>query len=182
MKPPDSAMAAFLAGEGSTMRTIGSDKARAFVGRLPRHCTWCGDPVPKGRRSWCGDSSCLAQWEERTNTRYQLDLVRRRDRGRCALCRLDTGRIESLLIKLHSRQWRTLHHYVRFERIVKVYKERLGAAWPRRALWEADHIVPVCEGGGLCTIDNLRTLCLPCHKGQTKALRKRRKKNLLDRP
>ena len=29
--------------------------------------------------------------------------------------------------------------------------------------WHADHIRPVYKGGGLCDLDNLRTLCLPCH-------------------
>jgi 5-methylcytosine-specific restriction endonuclease McrA len=40
-------------------------------------------------------------------------------------------------------------------------------------LWQADHIVPVVEGGGECTLDNLRTLCTPCHGEETAALRKR---------
>ncbi len=40
----------------------------------------------------------------------------------------------------------------------------------RRSLWDADHIVPVAEGGGQCDLDNLRTLCLPCHREQTAAL------------
>jgi 5-methylcytosine-specific restriction protein A len=46
-----------------------------------------------------------------------------------------------------------------------------------RNLWEADHIVPVVEGGGACGLENFRTLCLPCHKAETKALRKRLAKN-----
>ena len=29
--------------------------------------------------------------------------------------------------------------------------------------WHADHIVPVYKGGGLCQLENLRTLCVPCH-------------------
>lgn len=39
--------------------------------------------------------------------------------------------------------------------------------------WEADHIVPVVEGGGGCGLDNLRTLCIPCHRLYTAALAKR---------
>jgi hypothetical protein len=34
--------------------------------------------------------------------------------------------------------------------------------------------VPVVEGGGECDLQNLRTLCLICHRQQTAALRARR--------
>ena len=30
--------------------------------------------------------------------------------------------------------------------------------------WQADHIVPVFRGGGLCDLDNMRTLCTLCHQ------------------
>ena len=30
--------------------------------------------------------------------------------------------------------------------------------------WHADHILPVFRGGGLCTLENLRTLCVVCHQ------------------
>jgi hypothetical protein len=42
--------------------------------------------------------------------------------------------------------------------------------------WQADHIVPVAEGGGLCGIENLRTLCTVCHLRETADLKKRLKK------
>lgn len=45
--------------------------------------------------------------------------------------------------------------------------------WFVKHLWEMDHIVPVVEGGGSCGLDNLRTLCVPCHKAATKELRGR---------
>lgn len=32
-----------------------------------------------------------------------------------------------------------------------------------RRKWEADHIVPVADGGGECGLDNYRLLCRPCH-------------------
>ena len=38
-----------------------------------------------------------------------------------------------------------------------------------RSLWEADHIVPLAEGGAPGP-ENTRTMCLPCHKAQTRAL------------
>jgi 5-methylcytosine-specific restriction protein A len=40
--------------------------------------------------------------------------------------------------------------------------------------WEMDHIIPVIEGGGSCGLENLRTLCIPCHREVTKELARRR--------
>ncbi len=41
-----------------------------------------------------------------------------------------------------------------------------------RTPWEMDHKVPLVEGG-LNEMENLRTLCVPCHKKETAALRQR---------
>ncbi len=42
-----------------------------------------------------------------------------------------------------------------------------------RTWWEADHIVPLVEGGDHSE-DNIRTLCIWCHRDETAALAKRR--------
>ena len=34
--------------------------------------------------------------------------------------------------------------------------------------WQADHILPVLSGGGLCQLDNFQTLCYDCHCYKTK--------------
>ena len=44
---------------------------------------------------------------------------------------------------------------------------------PTGHLWQADHIVPVVEGGGECGLENIRTLCTSYHKSETAKLRKR---------
>lgn len=33
--------------------------------------------------------------------------------------------------------------------------------------WQADHVLPVNNGGGACDLDNFQTLCLDCHKNKT---------------
>lgn len=43
------------------------------------------------------------------------------------------------------------------------------------SLWQADHVVPVWRGGGLCGLENLQTLCTACHKNKTKEEAKERK-------
>lgn len=42
-------------------------------------------------------------------------------------------------------------------------------------LWQADHRIPVAEGGGECDISNYRTLCTACHQQETAALHRRLK-------
>lgn len=41
--------------------------------------------------------------------------------------------------------------------------------------WEADHVIPFSSGGP-STADNLRTLCIPCHKRETSKLASNRAK------
>ena len=52
---------------------------------------------------------------------------------------------------------------------------------PLTSLWsihpQADHITAVAEGGGDCGLDNLQTLCSPCHKTETETLRTRLRLN-----
>jgi 5-methylcytosine-specific restriction protein A len=53
-------------------------------------------------------------------------------------------------------------------------RRRFEHDWGRRRhLWDADHILPVAEGGGECDLGNMRTLCLKCHQDATAALVKR---------
>jgi 5-methylcytosine-specific restriction endonuclease McrA len=53
---------------------------------------------------------------------------------------------------------------------------------PHGSDWQADHIVPVVEGGGECDLSNMRTLCTQCHKRETAALRKRLAKPKPEKP
>lgn len=58
-------------------------------------------------------------------------------------------------------------------------QQLLWHVWTERtkmttSLWEADHVLPVAEGGGACGLDGFRTLCMICHRKETAALAKRR--------
>ena len=60
-------------------------------------------------------------------------------------------------------------------------RSRVLAKWglrsiTRKSLWDADHVVPVVEGGGGCDLENIRTLCLICHRKATAELRERMKR------
>jgi 5-methylcytosine-specific restriction enzyme A len=123
-------------------------------------CRWCRSEVPKGRRTFCSPT-CIHEWKLRTNPGYLRDQVFARDRGVCALCRVDTIALRRDMRKLDFAARR---------RFLKQWKLREGS---RKSLWDADHIVPVVEGGGQCDLSNMRTLCLLCHRTTTAALRER---------
>jgi hypothetical protein len=74
------------------------------------------------------------------------------------------------------KQFRKLDYRAR-RQFLKEWK--LNEGW-RRSFWDADHVIPVAEGGGECDLANMRTLCLKCHRAATGELRVRRKSECAD--
>lgn len=138
----------------------------ADMRKLPRGpngralCRWCGIEVPRGRRTFCS-AYCVHEWKLRTDPAYLREQVFARDHGVCALCGTDTERLRKEFRKLDYRARR---------QFLKEWKVKETS---RRSLWDADHVVPVAEGGGECDLANMRTLCLTCHRATTAELRKR---------
>ncbi len=124
-------------------------------------CRRCGTEVAAGRRTFCSDE-CVHDWRLRTDPGYLREHVFARDRGVCAICTLDTVEF--------YRRFRMLPARKRFE-----LRSRLDMPAGRESFWDADHVVPVAEGGGECDLGNLRTLCLWCHQAETAKLRGRLK-------
>ena len=94
-------------------------------------------------------SYCSDECWHRNSPSIMRNKVWRRDNGVCAMCGLDTKTVQ-----------RNGHYYGVNHR------------------WEADHIVPVSEGGGLCGLEGYRTLCKGrgtnnCHGKVSGELRKR---------
>jgi 5-methylcytosine-specific restriction protein A len=119
-------------------------------------CRWCGEPIlheagaKKGernnRRRW--HQACVDSYNE-SDPREARRAIRKRDRGHCADCGLDTYALRRTI------KGRGSHRKLR----------ELGFK-PRKSLWELDHIVPLIDGGGHEEA-NLQTLCTPCHKAKT---------------
>lgn len=151
----------------STQRTMAG--GRALRSKLPTGaggralCRWCSIEVPRGRRTFCS-GGCVDQWRLRTDPGYLRQRVLLRDRGRCALCRIDAVEAFRRLKSARGASRRTMLDYWGLKGV------------SRKSLWDADHILPVCEGGGECDLTNLRTLCLACHRDVTDALRIRLRK------
>jgi 5-methylcytosine-specific restriction protein A len=125
-------------------------------------CRWCRVENPSGRRTFCSDA-CVHEWKLRTDPGYLRERVLARDAGVCAKCGVDTIALR--------RDMRRLDYAARR----KLLRDWGLSENNRKSLWDADHIVPVVEGGGQCDLANMRTLCLKCHRAATAALRVRRK-------
>jgi 5-methylcytosine-specific restriction protein A len=150
-------------------RTLSEAERTAGVGseRGPHGgalCRWCRmEILTKRRRTFCSDF-CVHQWRLRSDPGYLRDKVFARDRGVCALCETDTLAAYAELKRSRGRAR---------EEGLEVWG--MKTVTTRRSLWDADHILAVAEGGGQCDLDNLRTLCLACHREVTADLRRRLK-------
>ena len=116
--------------------------------------------MPKGRLTFCSDF-CVHEWRLRTDPGFLRDQTFARDKGVCAACGVDAAAA-----------------YLELKRSRGAGRSRLLQHWglksiTRRTLWDADHIVPVAEGGGACDLSNIRTLCVRCHRDATRELRAR---------
>lgn len=124
-------------------------------------CAWCGEPLPKRRRSWCSDRCNDAFW---TNHWWSLArrAAKRRDKYRCSLC----GHVPP------KRPTRRTHASDR------AYKAAMSVWRKARKTdrLEVNHR-EACNGAHgeiSCShhLDNLETLCVDCHKLHTSTLRK----------
>lgn len=125
-------------------------------------CRWCRLAILAPRRRTFCSAYCVHEWRLRSDPGYLREQVFWRDRGVCALCHTDT--LAEYAALRRSRGQRRMQ-------LLQMWGIRSIRA--RKTLWDADHILPVAEGGGECDLQNLRTLCLPCHQEATAALRLR---------
>jgi 5-methylcytosine-specific restriction protein A len=127
-------------------------------------CRWCRGPVARPRRTFCSDP-CVHEWKIRSSPWYVRQQVKKRDKGTCRLCGFN-------VVKAH-REWTRSKPPASDRQARRAWR----AARPR---WEADHIVPVADGGGECGLDNYRLLCRPCHVRVTLAWRAQRQAAVSD--
>lgn len=120
----------------------------------------CGKLVGKGRRSYCS-GQCRYAFSVAyfaSSTRWHAF---KRDAGICAICGCDTEKLHRIL------------KFVRPRMDAQKVARELGFAngwYSRGHFWQADHIQECVRGGWGTGLDNIRTLCTPCHKAETARL------------
>jgi len=139
-------------------------------------CRMCGEEVPKGRRTFCG-KDCVHQYKLRNSPHYASVQLRKKHKEVCAICQLDTTAEKR---KFYDEWYKAKTR----EEKQKIEDKWEKAGWaPVHGKWyQVDHIISVAEGGGpqdyplgADYMMNLRILCSPCHKKETRELHKRLK-------
>lgn len=130
--------------------------------------------------------SCFQEYRIRTSQRALRKALFQIEHGVCAQCKLDCHKLVECIghLSIENRQ-----KYI--EKVApnlannKKLLDKLVHEPVEGNAWHADHVVPVYKGGGECTLENMRTLCVACHSEVTKAQRaerclmRMRAKNLL---
>lgn len=150
--------------------------------RLGRKCcAFCRTTPLSGRQQrWCS-KRCVAAAMATWDFRIARSIVERRDRGICARCGLDTAALGQALAwyaewLARDYIWRggspllawsmTAAPFADLKRALKIPSD-----WMRgHDLWECNHILALAEGGRLCDLANLETLCQACHREHTAEL------------
>ena len=141
----------------------------ASGGALP-HCLYCvalvRNRVPDS--PFCGETcaSEFAAAEAQGSARRQLF---ERELGVCQACGFDCHGFYQKIAALPTEQARMQTLMGSPYSTLSGRLRSMLTAPKEGDFWEADHVVAVADGGGECGLDNMQTLCTPCHAAKTKA-------------
>lgn len=154
-------------------------------------CRLCRRRLPNHRRGYCTDE-CQSAYLMATSSQYVRLRVFEIDEGVCRGCGLDCDATEKRLWGYSTMQKMAPKSSPIQRGMLAPMELRVALVTSLRSfgfvlspskvetLWQADHIVPVVDGGSFL-IENLQTLCQVCHKGKTtteSAMRAKREKLL----
>jgi len=155
-------------------------------------CRWCGLDVHRlsaKRRTFCSDE-CVHEFNIRSSASYIRIYIAKRDKYICQICGLDCKGFVSRLrryVREHIQElqqqpiYAGYQNYRHAQRALEMeFFDLRNMEWVnthgRSTFYDIDHIIPVSENKNQCGEENLRTLCLGCHRKETAKLRARLKK------
>lgn len=141
------------------------------VTHLPGKCRLCEQPLSARRTSWCSEE-CANSYYLVTSSSVLRYHIYRRDRGVCATCNTDCAALEvrvygyDTMLKLPKPQSSIRRPYYMVTAMREEMRNLGFNVGNNRSFWDADHVVALEEGGDW-RIENVQTLCVPCHKEKT---------------
>lgn len=143
---------------------------------IPGVCRWCALPVltVAGKPTKCTwHNACVTAFKLIHWPAFTRAAVLERDKGICARCGCDAERMrrrwcraERLIVYPPRRlPPRAERRWGRILQAARLRLEQMGKGWSGGA-WQHDHIRPLVEADGRIEfwhLDNIQTLCSPCH-------------------
>ncbi|XP_041637359.1 DNA annealing helicase and endonuclease ZRANB3 [Cheilinus undulatus] len=110
---------------------------------------------------------CQDEFQLRSSQPYMRSQVFEAEKGICQHCGLQA---HDLFLKVRNapptQRKEMLENSWLAQLSLKQLNEMIRAP-VEGDFWQVDHIRPVYSGGGQCSLDNLQTLCIVCHKART---------------
>nr|XP_010936358.1 DNA annealing helicase and endonuclease ZRANB3 isoform X1 [Elaeis guineensis] len=152
-----------------------------MVGDVPL-CKLCQEPCngklakfPEYFEDLFCNLNCFQEYRIRTSQRALREALFQIEHGVCVQCKLDCHKLVECIKHLSIKN---RHKYIEKVAPMLASKKKLLDKLIHEPIegnaWHADHMVPVYKGGGECTLENMRTLCVACHFDVTKAQRAER--------
>ncbi|KAK2166038.1 hypothetical protein LSH36_43g04079 [Paralvinella palmiformis] len=118
---------------------------------------------------------CMDQYWMKGSRGYSMQQVYQTEHGICQLCDFDAQQLYDKIKNTTNLYKRAkLIQESKYGTLKTAIKQKMANNPVRGLFWQVDHIKPVIEGGGTCDIDNLRTLCVLCHREVTAQLHRDR--------
>ncbi|XP_005390819.1 PREDICTED: DNA annealing helicase and endonuclease ZRANB3 isoform X3 [Chinchilla lanigera] len=138
-------------------------------------CLHCQHPTCETKREYTTNAwdsrfcslKCQEEFWIRSNNSYLRARVFEIEHGVCQLCNINA---QELFLRLRDSPKSQRKSLLDATWTSKLSLEQLNEMIRNPGeghFWQVDHIKPVYEGGGQCSLDNLQTLCTVCHKEKT---------------
>ncbi|XP_071824908.1 DNA annealing helicase and endonuclease ZRANB3-like isoform X2 [Apostichopus japonicus] len=150
-------------------------------------CVFCNGPVASfsnKNAAWdtryCSEECKMEHQIRWKSSKYVREQLLEAEHGVCQICNLDAHTIYKNIRDLpKSKRKDILSETAYSDLSAKLLNEMIKSPVEGQ-FWHADHIIPVYKGGGLCSLENFRTLCVLCHAKVTAEQSHERKETRAD--